>query len=235
MSNTGANKKKTNNMEIDSNDTALLEEEIKKLQAQNDHLVSTYGSELQKQVQQQVQQQVQLEKDKLAQKYDEEVKAAKQKCLLERRNPHDFIQVEEDEKKKAVDISTRFNKLLKEVEAFSVLPSKEYGMQHDNEFLPEQTSDNGLIEIKKNIAAKVKEHHRVFDLCASKIRKLLPDYSDTQKLRHRKIKYKKKHSAATRRKNKKKEDKQVSLQALYSYEDVEGPNVDSDNDRADLR
>jgi hypothetical protein len=216
-----------NKMQDESNMIALQEEEIKKLRAQNEHLVSTYTESLQ----QQVQIDVRKEKDKLLLQYNAEQK----KSILEQRNPYDFILVQEEETKKATDFNKRFNALLKQVEEFSVLSSESYGMQHDNVFLPEATTDKGYIELKKNIGSKVKEQQRVWELVASKIKKLRDDYPDIQKLRHRKIKYKKKHSAATRKKNRKKEDKQVSLKNQYSYQDAPGVDIDSDAEREDLR
>jgi len=228
--------KKRESMEIDSsNNVALQEEEMKKLQAQNAHMKSQFQSELQ----QQVQILVQKEKEKLDIQYNNELKAAVSKTLLEQQNPYDFILVPNEESKKATDLNQKFETLLKQVEEFSVLASEEYGMQNSNDFLPGTTSDKGYIDIKKNISAKVTEHHRTWELVASKIKKLRVEYPEVQKLRHRRIKYKKKHSAATRKKNKKNEDKQVSLKAQYSYQD-QGGDVDSDNEappvaREDLR
>jgi len=215
-----AQNEKETKMEIDSNKTALLEEELKKLQAQNEHLVSTYSLELQK------------EKDKMSLQYSIELKAGVANKLLEQRNPYDFIPVAPAEQKTASDIIQKFNDLLQHVEEFSVLPSAEYGMQLDNDFLPETTSDKGLTEMKKNIAAKVTEQHRVWDLVASKIRKIRDDYSNVQKLRHRKIKYKRKHSAAVRKQKRKREDKQIALKAQYDDED-DGSEADSDNHEVD--
>jgi len=149
-----------------------------------------------KQYETQLQQQQQLQQQ-LQQKFNEELK---RQLLL----PSHDVAVEEKEVEKATDLMKKFDDLYKSARKFAFYDSRDLGMSADTELLPDKTSQGGYVEIQKNIETKTKELQKKWKRIVTGVYKMRVMYTDIQSLRHRRIRYKKKHSKAVKTKAKKK-------------------------------
>jgi len=209
----------TDNDARDGNTIALLEEEIRKLRQRDE--------------------QVQREKDYIVQQCQIEVKKANDKAQ-QSKHPHDFIGVDAKEQEVARQLTTTINNLVKEVAKLTSLQFTDVGIVEDTTLLPEKTSDGGLEEIDKNIKSKSAEQRKRWSRILKHMRRLRKDYTDIQKLRHRKIKYRRKHKSAAKKQEKIKAAKNTALVMKFADDEAEEDlrsesEIDRDTGMPDLR
>jgi len=117
------------------------------------------------------------------------------------KHTHDSIPVDEKEQAVAIKINSDFSKLLTSVSNFCDLDSTKLGMLEYTDLLPNKTTDEGYMEIKKDIETKTTDLQKSWKRIISNIGKLQKRYKGIQSLRHKKVKYKRKHTAATKKKD----------------------------------
>jgi len=138
----------------------------------------------------------------MQQQYADELK---KQLLLPRPVAIADVAVDQKEVKTAQAIMKEFDAMYKSARKFAGLTSRDIGMLEDTDLLPDKTSDNGYAELQKNIETKTKRLEEKWKRIVTSMHKTRVVYSDIQKLRHTRLRYKKRHSKATNtKKNKKK-------------------------------
>jgi hypothetical protein len=147
-------------------------------------------------------------------------------ALKQSKHPHDFIAVAEEEKTKADALSTSLAGVIAKVNEFAGLDATMLGMLECKDIIPEKTSEEGLIELEKNIQVKSIEMAKACERIYTRLNKLPLKYQDIQKLKHKHVKYVEKHTKDAKVERRKKRKRQELAESRYddkSEEEEEEP------------